>query len=42
LAFCIRRAASVSLLASACRWSIAVVIPDFKHFSHSGSEISFS
>lgn len=42
LAFCIRRAASVSLLAEACRWSMAGVIPSFKDFSHSGSDISFS
>jgi len=42
LAFCIRRAASVSLWAAACRCSILAVIPSFKHFSQSGSDLSFS
>jgi len=42
LAFCIRRAASVSLLAAACRCSMAGVIPSFRDFSHSGSDVSFS
>ncbi len=42
LAFCIRRAASVSLLAAACCCSRAGVIPCFKDFSHSGNDVSFS
>ena len=42
LAFCIRRADSVSLLAAACCCSMAGVIPSFKDFSHSGSDVSFS
>jgi len=42
LASCIRRAASVSLLVVAWRRSSSGVIPAFKDFSHSGSEVSFS
>lgn len=42
LAFCMCRAASVSLRAPACRSSILAVIPSFKLFSHSGSDRSFS
>ena len=42
LAFCIRRAASVSLLAAACFRSASAVIPGFKLFSHSGRDVSFS
>ena len=42
LIFCIRRAASVSLIADACLCSIAAVIPSFKHFSQLASDLSFS
>ena len=42
LAFCIRRAASVSLSASACRFSIPAVIPSFKYPVHPFKEVSFS
>lgn len=42
LAFCIRRAASVSLLAVACFCSNSGVIPGFKDFSHPGGDVSFS
>ena len=42
LAFCIRRAASVSLMAAALFCNDSAVIPDFKHFSHSGKDLSFS
>jgi hypothetical protein len=42
LAFCIRRAASVSLSASACRFSIPAVIPSFKYSVHPFKEVSFS
>jgi hypothetical protein len=42
LAFCIRRAASVSLIASACRFSISAVIPGFKDSAHFSSDVSFS
>jgi len=42
LAFCIRRAASVSLLALAWVCSNSAVIPSFRLFSHSGSDRSFS
>jgi hypothetical protein len=41
-AFCIRRAASVSLRASACRFSIPAVIPSFKYSVHPFKEVSFS
>ena len=39
---CIRRAASVSLRASACRFSIPTVIPGFKYSVHLSKEVSFS
>jgi len=42
LAFCIRRAASVSLLAAACFRSNSAVIPGFKLFSQAGKDVSFS
>src|SRR5437588_11715281 len=42
LAFCIRRAASMSLLAVACCWSMAGVIAAFRDFSHFGRDVSFS
>ena len=42
LAFCMRRAASVSLLIVACCCSMWAVIPCFKDFSHWGNEVSFS
>ena len=42
LAFCIRRAASVSLLIVACCCSMSAVIPFFKDFSHWGNDVSFS
>jgi hypothetical protein len=42
LAFCIRRAASVSLSALACRCSISAVIPSFKYSVHPFKEVSFS
>ena len=42
LIFCIRRAASVSLIADACRCSIPAVIPSFKHFSQLANDLSFS
>ena len=42
LAFCIRRAASVSLLAAAWLCSNSGVIAGFRDFSHSGSDVSFS
>jgi hypothetical protein len=42
LAFCIRRAASVSLIASACRFSISALIPGFRHSVHFSNEVSFS
>lgn len=42
LAFCIRRAVSVPLLAAACCCSMLAVIASFKDFSHSGSDVSFS
>jgi len=42
LAFCIRRAASVSLSASACRFSIPAVIPSFRYSVHPFKEVSFS
>jgi len=42
LAFCIRAAASVSLMRRASRSSIAAVIPSFRCFCQSGSETSFS
>ena len=41
-AFCIRRAASVSLRASACCFSIPAVIPFFKYSVHPFREVSFS
>jgi len=42
LAFCMRRAASVSLRASACRCSISAVIPGFKYSVHLSKDVSFS
>lgn len=42
LTFCMRRAASVSLIADAWPCSIPAVIPSFKHFSQSVSDRSFS
>ena len=42
LAFCIRRAAAVSLLRVACWCSMSAVIPGFKDFSHWGKDVSFS
>jgi hypothetical protein len=42
LAFCIRLAASVSFIASACRFSISAVIPGFKDSVHFSSDVSFS
>jgi hypothetical protein len=42
LAFCIRRPASVSLIASACRFSISAVIPGFRDSVHFSNEESFS
>jgi hypothetical protein len=41
-AFCIRRAASVSLRASDCPFSIPAVIPSFKYSVHPFMEVSFS
>ncbi len=42
LIFCIRRAASVSVIADACPCSIAAVIPFFRHFSQLAIDLSFS
>lgn len=42
LIFCMRRAASVSLIADACPCSIPAVIPFFRHFSQLVSDLSFS
>ena len=42
LIFCMRRAASVSLIADACPCIIPAVIPFFKHFSQLASDWSFS
>jgi hypothetical protein len=42
LAFCIRRAASVSLMASACRFRISAVIPGFRDSVHFSNDVSFS
>ena len=41
-AFFILRAAAVSLLAPACCCRVAALIPSFKEFSQSGSDVSFS
>ena len=41
-AFCIRRAAWVSLSPSACRCSMISVIPSFKYSFQSSSDVSFS
>jgi len=41
-ACCIRRAASVSLRISACRFSNPAVIPSFKYPVHLSKEVSFS
>jgi len=42
LAFCIRRAASVSLMCLAWRWSKAVLTPSFRYCCQSASDVSFS
>lgn len=41
-AFCIRRAAAVSLIDSVCRFKMPSVIPSFKYFCQPASEASFS
>ena len=42
LAFCIRRAATVSVRASACRCSIPAVMPSFRYSIQISKEASFS
>ena len=42
LIICIRRAASVSLIADACPCSIAAVMPSFKYFSQLSTVLNFS
>src|SRR5580704_17881439 len=41
-AFCIRRAASVSLICLAWRWSNSALTPSFKYCCQSANEVSFS